>query len=248
MNLNELPRDLKPLVQVIDSPMFNWREGALIEGKVGQGKLLVCTLNIDPKDTTPASNQLRISLLDYMNSRQFKPSITLSERLPEQLFSIDGGNARSLGAKVLSEPGAATEELDVRLVALGGNALKNVLPNGADAIINKDVRKGVFSQPSGPPYVIAYGFSAVQSFHNCSLAATEFDGKTVPKNTVKDFELSASSDGKAWSEPFKGSFDPAKPFNKFHMGTPLSGKYFKFVLLNSQNGGNEIAVGQLDLR
>jgi len=248
MNLNELPSGLKPMVQVIDSPLFNWREGALIEGKVGQGKLLVCTLNIDPKDTTPASNQLRISLLEYMNSHQFNPSITLSERLPEQLFSIDGGYARSLGAKVLSEPGAATEELDFRLVALGGNALKNVLPNGADAIINKDVRKGNFSEPSGPPYAIIYGFSAVQSFQSCSLAGSEYNGKTVPKNTVKAFEISASSDGKTWSTPFKGSFDPAKPFNKFQMGSPLSGKYIKLVLLNSQNGGNEIAVGQFDLR
>ena len=248
MNLNELPCDLKPLVQVIDSPYFNWREGALIECKVGRGKLLVCTLNIDPKDTTPASNQLRISLLDYMNSSQFDPSVTLSERLPEQLFSIDGGNAKSLGAKVLSEPGAATEELDVRLVALGGNALKNVLPNGADAIINKDVRKGIFSQPSGPPYAIVYGFSAVQSFQSCSLAGTEYNGKTVPKNTVKDFELSASSDGKIWSAPFKGSYNPARPFNQFQLETPLSGKYFKLVLLNSQDGGNEISIGQLDLR
>ena len=167
-----------------------------------------------------------------MNSSQFDPSVTLSERLPEQLFSIDGGNAKSLGAKVLSEPGAATEELDVRLVALGGNALKNVLPNGADAIINKDVRKGIFSQPSGPPYAIVYGFSAVQSFQSCSLAGTEYNGKTVPKNTVKDFELSASSDGKIWSAPFKGSYNPARPFNQFQLETPLSGKYFKLVLLN----------------
>jgi hypothetical protein len=248
MNLNELPSNLKPLVQVIDSPLFNWRLGSVIEGKVGKGKLLVCTLNLDPKDSTTASNQLRLSLLDYMNSSQFKPSIELSERLPEQLFSIDGGNAKSLGAKVLSEPGAATEELDIRLVALGGNALKNVLPNGADAIINKDVAKGIFSQPAGPPYAIVYGFSATQSFQNCSLAATEFDGQTVPKKTVKDFEISASSDGKNWSEPFKGSFDPAQPFNKFQMGNPLSGKYFKLVLKNAQDGGKEISIGQLDLR
>lgn len=248
MNLNELPSDLKPLVQVIDSPLFNWRLGGLIEGKVGLGKLLVCTLNIDQKDSTPASNQLRVSLLDYMNSPQFNPSVTLTERLPEQLFSMDGGNARSLGAKVLSEPGAATEELDVRLVALGGDALKNVLPNGADAIINKDVRKGIFSQPSGPPYAIVYGFSADQTFQSCLLAGTEYDGKTVPKITVKDFEISASADGKTWSAPFKGSFDPAQPFNKFRMGNLLSGKFFKLVLVNAQNGGNEISIGQLDLR
>lgn len=248
MNLSDLPTELKPLVQVIDSPLFNWREGALIEGKVGKGKLMVCTLNLDPKDKTPASNQLRISLLDYMNSPQFNPSVVLSAQLPDQLFSIDGGNAKSLGAKVLSEPGAATEELDVRLIALGGNALKNIPPNGADAIINKDVRKGIFSQPSGPPYVIVYGFPTEQSFQNISLAGTEFNGKTVPKNTVKDFELAASNDGKTWSVPFKGSFDPLKPFNKFHLAAPLSGKFFKLVLLNAQDGGNEISIGQLDLR
>ena len=248
MNLNDLPSDLKPLVQVIDSPTVNWREGALTEGKVGKGKLMVCTLNLDPNDKTPASNQLRISLLDYMNSPQFNPSVTLSEQLPEQLFSIDGGNAKSLGAKALSEPGAVTEDLDVRWVALGGDAPKNVPPNGADAIINKDVRKGKFSQPAGPPYAIVYGFPTDQSFQNISLAGSDYDGKTVPQITVKDFELSASTDGKTWSAPFKGTFDPVKPFNKFQMSTSLSGKYFKLVLLNSQNGGKEISLGQFDLR
>ena len=247
MNLNELPKELKPLVQVVDSPIFSWRLGSLIEGKIGQGKLVVCTLNLESKYTLPVSNQLRMSLLEYMNSPKFMPSVTLSERLPEQLFSIDGGYAKSVGAKVLAEPGAATEELDLRLVALGGDAVTKVLPNGADAIINKEVRKGIFKQPSGPPYQIVYGFVAAQSFQRCSLAGTEFDGKTVPSNTVKDFEIFASPDGKTWSMPFKGSFDPAKPFNKFDMGKTLSGKFFKLVLLNAQNGGKDISIGQFDL-
>ena len=60
--------------------------------------------------------------------------------------------------------------------------------------------------------------------------------------------MSASSDGTVWSEPFKESFAAGQPFNRFEFGTPLAGKYIKLVLLNSQNGGQDVAVGRFDLR
>ena len=248
MNLDELPRTLKPLVQVIDSPLFNWRLAALIEGKVGSGKLMVCTLNVDSNNSDPVSNQFLASLLDYMNSVQFNPAIALSEHLPEQLFSIDGGLAKSLGAKVLREPGMAQEGVDLRMIALGSNAPKPAVANGAANLLEPGTGNVVFSQPSGPPYEIVFGFPTDQSFNSCCLVATEYNGKFNPANTVKDFALSASSDGTVWSEPFKGSFAADQPFNRFQFGTAQVGKYFKLVLLNSQNSGRDVALGRFDLR
>jgi hypothetical protein len=115
-------------------------------------------------------------------------------------------------------------------------------------LLEQGTGKVAFSQPNGPPYEIVFGFPAEQIFNSCSLVATEYNGKSIPANTVKDFALSASSDGTVWSESFKGSFAADQPFNRFQFGTAQAGKYFKLVLLNSQNGGKDIAVGQFDLR
>jgi hypothetical protein len=74
MVLDGLPADLRPMVQVIDTWFESRRLGLLFEASVGQGKLLVCSMDIvhDLK-TRPVARQLRHSLLQYMDSHDFAP-------------------------------------------------------------------------------------------------------------------------------------------------------------------------------
>jgi hypothetical protein len=77
MILDPLPASLRPVVQVIDD-WFQARRLALVfEAKVGPGKLLVTSIDLDRKDN-PVIPQLRSSLLAYIASPQFQPKIELT--------------------------------------------------------------------------------------------------------------------------------------------------------------------------
>jgi hypothetical protein len=78
MILNDLPPDLRPLVQVIDTWFEARRLGLVFEAKVGNGKLLVCSMDIsNDLENRPVASQLRYSLLSYMSSDQFEPDVAV---------------------------------------------------------------------------------------------------------------------------------------------------------------------------
>ena len=68
MIIDGFPAGLKPLIQPIDTWFENRRLAFAYESKTGGGKLMVCSI---------ASKQLLISMLNYMNSEKFNPSIDL---------------------------------------------------------------------------------------------------------------------------------------------------------------------------
>lgn len=77
--LNETPEDFRPIVQVIDNYERNYKLGMIFETKVGKGKLLVCSMDLDTDaDKRPAARQLKSSLLRYMASKEFSPTSELS--------------------------------------------------------------------------------------------------------------------------------------------------------------------------
>ena len=85
--LNDLPAGLPPLIQPIDDWYENRRLALAFEARVGQGRLLVCSADLDTDlaQRLPA-RQLRYSLLKYMNSKQFAPRQELTAADVGQLF------------------------------------------------------------------------------------------------------------------------------------------------------------------
>ena len=78
MILDGFPATLKPLIQPIDTWFENRRLALLFEAKVGGGKLLVCSINLqEPLDDRPVSHQLLHAILQYMNSPAFDPAVRL---------------------------------------------------------------------------------------------------------------------------------------------------------------------------
>ena len=47
MILDDLPRELRPTVQVIDDWVTNRKLGLVFEARVGSGKLLVCSIDLE---------------------------------------------------------------------------------------------------------------------------------------------------------------------------------------------------------
>ncbi len=74
MNIDRLSEIDKPLIQVIDSYVVNEKLAYLWECNIGKGKLMVSSINFSDKlEDRPASKQLLLSVLDYMNSEKFNP-------------------------------------------------------------------------------------------------------------------------------------------------------------------------------
>jgi hypothetical protein len=82
MILDHLPPRLRPIVQVIDDWVTNRRLGLVFEAKVGPGKLLVCSIDLERDlEANPVARQMRHSLLTYLGSDRFKPDheVTLDQ-------------------------------------------------------------------------------------------------------------------------------------------------------------------------
>ena len=78
MILDNLPRSLRPLVQVIDNFERNHRLGLLWEARLGTGKILVCSSDLLGQLDQPEVCQFYQSLLDYAASPAFQPTISIT--------------------------------------------------------------------------------------------------------------------------------------------------------------------------
>ena len=90
MNLAEFPKDYQPIVQPIDTWHVSRKLGMLIEARVLKGRLLMTTLPIGKQQTAnsqkPVARQLRYSILRYMQSSDFNPSLQLDVDVIRHLF------------------------------------------------------------------------------------------------------------------------------------------------------------------
>lgn len=79
MSLDGLPQTVRPLVQVIDDWNTCRRLGLVFEARVGAGRLLACGMDIEQElDRRPSARQFRVSLLEYMQSPAFAPTVALT--------------------------------------------------------------------------------------------------------------------------------------------------------------------------
>lgn len=85
MILDALPKDLRPIVQVIDDWTTNRKLALIFEARVGNGRLLVTSVNLTDPSLDPVRRQLRASLLAYASSERFQPRIAVE---PERLLKI----------------------------------------------------------------------------------------------------------------------------------------------------------------
>jgi len=86
-NLNALPQELTPIIRMIDDWNHNRRLGILFEANVNGGRLMVCSIDLATDlDERIVARQLRYSLLKYMSSEAFNPSLKIDAAAIEKLF------------------------------------------------------------------------------------------------------------------------------------------------------------------
>ena len=87
MNLSEFPSHYQPIVQPIDTWHVSRKLGMLIEARVLNGRLLMTTMDIKHHlDSRLVARQLRYSILRYMQSPDFLPTMTLGVDVIRHLY------------------------------------------------------------------------------------------------------------------------------------------------------------------
>jgi len=93
MQFTDFPKGFQPLIQSIDTWFVNRKIGMLFEAKVGQGRLIVCSADLQNNlKNRPVARQLLISIVNYMNSNKFRPEFTVEAARISDLFTkVAGG-------------------------------------------------------------------------------------------------------------------------------------------------------------
>ena len=189
VNLDKLPRGLTPIVSAIDDWNRNNKLGVIFEAKVGAGKLLVCSIDLDSR---PGAQQLRRSLLDYMAGEKFQPQ---TEILPMVFASLhfDTRIMHRLGATATADGREADELLD-------GDP--NTFWSGADA------------RGNGPkqPHEIIVRFKSPTAMNGLVLMPRQ--NHREHQGDIRDYTIESSDDGTNWRPVVNGqlpsTFDPVK--------------------------------------
>ncbi|UYQ94847.1 beta-galactosidase [Chitinophaga horti] len=87
MHLKGLPANLRPSVQLIDTWFESRKLGLVFEGKIGKGKLLVTSIDLESNlDQRPAAKQLYYSITEYMKGAAFNPAVALDAASVKALY------------------------------------------------------------------------------------------------------------------------------------------------------------------
>jgi hypothetical protein len=90
MNLEDFPSSFRPIVQPIDTWFVSRRLGLIFEAKVGEGKIVVSSADLQENlQGKPASSQLFYSILNYMESDNFNPKDKLSLEVIKDIFTTE---------------------------------------------------------------------------------------------------------------------------------------------------------------
>ncbi len=232
MVLDVLPRELRPFVQVIDDWNTARRLGLAFECKVGPGRLLACSADLDKDlDTRPAARQLRQSLLAYMAGPAFRPRVTVDEVALRACFEPKVETTMSrLGAKVVR---ADSED------AAHENIASNVVDGDADTFWHTQW------QPTNAPMphelVVDLGREVSLRGVRCLPRQDMTNGR------IAQYEIAVSSDGREWKVATKGSWKNIDDWQEAAFRSPTAARFLKLIVRSEVKGNPFAAAAELDV-
>ncbi|TWO34556.1 hypothetical protein E1J38_001495 [Seonamhaeicola sediminis] len=97
---NPWPKAYRSLVQPVDSWKINRKLALVAEAKVGKGKLLICSIDIESDlEKRPATQQFRKSLIAYLKSSDFNPQWQIEPKSISEVFEKESGPAKKIDYK-----------------------------------------------------------------------------------------------------------------------------------------------------
>nr|WP_315222431.1 discoidin domain-containing protein [uncultured Duganella sp.] len=223
VNLDKLPPALQPIVQPVDDWNRNFKLGLLLEAKVGNGRLMVASPDLEANlDQRIVARQLRKSVLDYMASDSFNPQTTISAAdFRKALF--DTLVMKKLAAK-----------------ASGGNNPAYAI----DGDPNTFWSAGTQAAPR-TPQTLTLGFPAPVSFSGLLLMPRQ--NHRDHEGDVREYLIETSDDGDNWKELKRGALVSTYDQQRIEFGKNVSARQLRFTALSGFGSDNTAAIAELAL-
>jgi hypothetical protein len=226
MNLDRLPRELQPFVQAIDDWNRNYKLGLLFECKVGPGRLLACSLDIDSTlDSRPVARQLRRSLLDYMADPRFQPRVEVAAA-DFRGFLFDTHVMHQLGANARADGADASAILD-------GDP-NTSWPSGSPGR-RADTRKY--------PHELDVSFPAPVSMKGLVLMNRQNDRDHL--GDIRTYTLEASDDEQSWREVHHGELLSTWRPQTITFASPITTSHLRLTALSGFGPDTTAALAEL---
>jgi hypothetical protein len=210
INLDELPRELEPVVWAIDDWNRNYRLGVIFECTIGDGKLLVSAIDVTkPNSSNPVARQFRYSLINYMASDCFLPRIPVMASQMRSLF-FDNRIMKKLGAKA----------------QIGGESAGQIIDGDPNTFIvagdkNATIREPVEMFVTFPAPVTMSGLVLMPRQNH-----REHEGD------IREYSVQVSENGDDWREVNRGELGSTFAPQTITFARTVTTRYLKLVSLS----------------
>lgn len=229
MVLTDLPLELDPLVQPIDTWFRSRKLASLFETRVGEGRLMVSALDIDTDlDERHAARQFRKSLLAYMTSSEFAPSIAVTADQVRSLFR---------------EPPTAE-----RLRARVSDATRNHPGYPATNVLDGDPSSLWHTRWSGdiPQHPHSITIELPEPARLAGMTYLSRQDRNL-NGQIDRYTVEVSTDGEAWTRVANGRFVANGPAQPVEFDRPRSVTHIRLTAETSHGSRPYSAVAEIDL-
>ncbi len=233
MILDDLPKDVRPIVRVIDDWVTNHKLALAFEARMGKGKLLVCSMDLKQNaDSNPVARQMLHSLLGYMSGPEFRPKATLSrEDLARLLVRTPPSKLVALGARVIE---ADSED------SANGNLAANAIDG--DPVTIWHTRWQPQDDPMPHHLVIDLGRTVTLK------GLTYLPRQDIANGRIGECEIYCGADGTSWSLPAaKARWSNTAQLQTVLFPAPLEARYLRVVARSGTNGKPFASIAELDV-
>jgi len=234
--LDEMPKDIEPIVQIIDNFSRNHKLATVIELNVGGADMIICSMDlVTDLDERPQAKQLRYSLLKYMESGRFSPKGTMKLQQLEKFFNKTTAmtNASLVYADSI-QPGYSAE---------------NVMDNNPKTIWSTAWSGRIKKHP----HEIIIDLCKEYEIRGFTYLPRQ-DGNT--NGWINEYEFYVGDDGKNWNEPAaKGNFKLDDSLKKVilysaesvYSDQSVKGRYIRFVARKGFGDDPYTTIARLDV-
>lgn len=223
LNLDGLPRDLKPVVWGIDDWNRNYKLGLIFECAVGRGRLLVSAFDITKeKDANPVARQLRRSLFNYITSDCFQPKIAVSAAELRTLF-FDTRIMKKLAATATA----------------GGEPAAQVIDGDPNSFVLVGDQKALSREPAD--FVVTFP-SPVQL---SGLMLMPRQNHREHEGDTREFTIEVSDDGSVWRVVRQGELVSTFAPQRVDLPEIVTTRYLRFTSLSGFGTDKTAALAEL---
>ncbi|HTQ11095.1 MAG TPA: discoidin domain-containing protein [Fimbriimonadaceae bacterium] len=227
VDMDGMPKTLRPIVGWIDDWNTNRRLGLIFECRAGRGRLLVCAADLDG---SLSGRQLRASLLAYLAGPSFRPATRVSLDVLTRALGFKPTALQSLGARVLSVDSEDTAH---------GNVAANAIDGDPDTIWHTKWDP----TPDPMPHTLVLDLGRVVSLRGI----TYLPRQDMSNGRIASAQIWCAAKPGEWVLAASPKWPDSDRLQTVLFAKPVAARYVKVVALSEVRGNPFASIADLDV-